>query len=161
MRSPHPPFTYTLMDVHGAGAQRGDPKEGDPANWPHGNGPQGDVVRIYNHVRCVRDAATVSGVGEELPGNRTGLRLESAPNPFNPVTNIVFFIPVDGPVDLSIHDLTGRHVRTLLDESMKTGEHTVLWDGRDRNARLLPSGTYFALLSDATEAIAVKMLLTK
>ncbi|MBU7016522.1 MAG: DUF1566 domain-containing protein [Theionarchaea archaeon] len=46
---------YELMDVHGAGAQRSDPKSGDPHDWPHGNGPQGDVVRIYNYIRCVRD----------------------------------------------------------------------------------------------------------
>lgn len=44
-----------LMDVHGAGAQRSDPKVGDPRDYPRGHGPQGDVVRIYNCVRCVRD----------------------------------------------------------------------------------------------------------
>jgi len=42
------------MDVHGAGAQRSDPKSGDQANYPHGRGPQGDAIRIYNYVRCVR-----------------------------------------------------------------------------------------------------------
>ncbi len=47
---------YQLMDVHGAGAQRSDPKSGDPADFEYGNGPQGDVVRIYNYVRCVRSA---------------------------------------------------------------------------------------------------------
>jgi len=46
---------YVLLDVHGAGAQRSDPKSGDPADWPFGHGPQGDVIRIYNYVRCVRD----------------------------------------------------------------------------------------------------------
>ena len=46
--------TYQLMDVHGAGAQRSDPKAGDPRNFPHGRGPQGDVIRIYNYVRLVR-----------------------------------------------------------------------------------------------------------
>ena len=45
---------YTLMDVHGAGSQRSDPKSGDPSRFPHGRGPQGDVIRIYNFVRCVR-----------------------------------------------------------------------------------------------------------
>lgn len=44
-----------LMDVHGAGAQRSDPKVGDPADYPQGRGPQGDVIRIYNYVRMVRD----------------------------------------------------------------------------------------------------------
>lgn len=45
----------TWQDVHGAGAQRTDPKTGNPADYPTGNGPQGDVVRIYNYVRLVRD----------------------------------------------------------------------------------------------------------
>ncbi len=49
-------------DVHGAGAQRGDPKTGDPADWPTGHGPQGDAIRIYNHVRCVRLGATFESV---------------------------------------------------------------------------------------------------
>ncbi len=44
-----------LMDVHGAGAQRCDVKSGSPSRFPSGRGPQGDVIRIYNYVRCVRD----------------------------------------------------------------------------------------------------------
>ena len=42
-------------DVHGAGAQRSDPKVGDPGDYPTGHGPQGDAIRIFNFVRCVRD----------------------------------------------------------------------------------------------------------
>jgi hypothetical protein len=42
-----------LLDVHGAGAQRSSPKSGDEARLPQGAGPQGDVLRIYNHARCV------------------------------------------------------------------------------------------------------------
>ncbi len=45
---------YHYVDVHGAGAQRSDPKAGDPAMFPHGRGPQEDVIRIYNYVRLVR-----------------------------------------------------------------------------------------------------------
>ena len=45
------------IDVHGAGAQRSDPKFGDPADWPTGHGPQGDAIRIYNCVRLVRDVS--------------------------------------------------------------------------------------------------------
>ncbi|MCB0154134.1 MAG: DUF1566 domain-containing protein [Anaerolineae bacterium] len=44
----------TWLDVHGAGAQRSDPKTGDPADWPTGHGPQGDAIRIDNYVRLVR-----------------------------------------------------------------------------------------------------------
>ena len=44
-----------LLDVHGAGSQRSDRKVGDPDDYPYGHGPQGDVVRIFNFVRVVRD----------------------------------------------------------------------------------------------------------
>jgi hypothetical protein len=55
MRDPMGNTRY--VNVHGAGAQRSDPKSGNPADWPTGFGPQGDEVRIYNYVRCVRDSS--------------------------------------------------------------------------------------------------------
>lgn len=55
--SAQPGNAAKLMDVHGAGAQRSDPKTGDPAEYAGGHGPQGDVVRIYNAARAVRSLA--------------------------------------------------------------------------------------------------------
>jgi len=74
MQAPFPPYDYSLLDVHGAGAQRSDPKDGDPADYPYGHGPQGDVIRIYNYVRCVRDIKCgepgyVSDVDGDLSGD--------------------------------------------------------------------------------------------
>ncbi|TRX71096.1 DUF1566 domain-containing protein [Carboxylicivirga sp. M1479] len=43
-----------VMDVHGAGCQRSDPKTGKPANYPQYHGPQGDIRYVYNYVRLVR-----------------------------------------------------------------------------------------------------------
>ncbi len=54
MEMPPGSGNFGLMGVHGAGCQRSDPKEGDSADYPYGHGPQGDVIRILNHVRCVR-----------------------------------------------------------------------------------------------------------
>ncbi len=54
-------FGYMMnswIDVHGAGAQRSDPKKGDPTEHPQGRGPQGDAIRIYNFLRCVLDASS-------------------------------------------------------------------------------------------------------
>ncbi len=49
-------FMDAWLDVHGAGAQRSDPKTGDPDDYPvGGEGPQGDVQRVFNLARCVRD----------------------------------------------------------------------------------------------------------
>jgi hypothetical protein len=47
------------IDVHGAGAQRSDPKAGESSDFPQGHGPQGDAVRILNHVRCVRGGSAL------------------------------------------------------------------------------------------------------
>ncbi len=55
MEQPPNSGNYVLMNVHGAGAQRSDPKVGDPGDYPFGHGPQGDVVRIFSYVRAVRD----------------------------------------------------------------------------------------------------------
>lgn len=43
------------QDVHGTGAQRSDPKSGNPFSYPYGRGPQGDAIRINNFVRLVRN----------------------------------------------------------------------------------------------------------
>ena len=55
----------TWTDVHGAGAQRSDPKSGNPDDYPTGKGPQGDAIRIYNFVRLVRGGDT-----EEVPAGK-------------------------------------------------------------------------------------------
>ncbi|MCP4583818.1 MAG: DUF1566 domain-containing protein [candidate division Zixibacteria bacterium] len=64
-----PPGMEAWVDVHGAGAQRSDPKSGDPDDWPYGHGPQGDAIRIYNYVRLVRDAELSGDTYNYLPGD--------------------------------------------------------------------------------------------
>lgn len=80
MEDPPMSGNYQLMDVHGAGAQRSDPKTGNPDDYPYGNGPQGDVVRIYNYVRLVRDVDTSIGFND-LQINKFDLNIY--PNPAN------------------------------------------------------------------------------
>jgi len=71
--------------VHGAGSQRSDPKSGNPADYPYGFGPQGDVIRIFNYVRLVRDA---DNVGLE---DKSQLKLNIYPNPAS--NQVVIQIP--------------------------------------------------------------------
>jgi hypothetical protein len=86
----------TKLDVHGAGAQRSDPKAGDPGQWPTGRGPQGDEIRILNYARCVRDGNVTrraSGpaidssatVESQSPGTDDGISAPGGrPNPPRP-----------------------------------------------------------------------------
>jgi len=84
------------------------------------------------------------------------------PNPFNPSTTIQFDLAVDGWVDLTIYDLEGRRVRSLLSASyLSVGNHSVIWDGRDEQGRELGSGVYFSLLSSGDVSDTGKMLMLK
>lgn len=68
----------TLMDVHGAGAQRCDVKAGEPSQLPKGKGPQGDVMRIYNYVRCVRGGvAEPRTTGPKVEMNQMSRRVQN------------------------------------------------------------------------------------
>ena len=64
------------------------------------------------------------------------------PNPFNASTSIVFAIPFDTPGELSVYDLLGRKLRTLMRGDLKSGEHRVVWDGRDDSGHDVSSGIY-------------------
>lgn len=152
MQAPFPPFDYSLMDVHGAGCQRSDPKVGDPADYPYGNGPQGDVIRIYNHVRCVREVEVELGAAPR-PQNMS--LSEAWPNPFNPVTQLELQLPTAGSLSMRLFDASGRK----LDEQALTrpaGISQLTLDLADR-----PSGTYFIQLELDHEVATRKLLLIK
>ena len=65
METPPNSGNYELMDVHGAGAQRSDPKEGDPDDYPYGWGPQGDMIAIFNYIRLVRGGSADQKITSE------------------------------------------------------------------------------------------------
>ncbi len=67
------------IDVHGAGCQRSDPKVGNPDDYPTGHGPQGDAIRIYNYVRCVRGGDVTPGTGDEPASGGGSTEDECAP----------------------------------------------------------------------------------
>lgn len=65
------------------------------------------------------------------------------PNPFNPETKIEFETPKSSTVYIGIYDVNGRLVKTLIDESVAPGYHSVIWHGNDDNGRAVHSGVYF------------------
>ncbi len=89
-------------------------------------------------------------------------RLESNfPNPFNPVTTIEFSISRDSHVDLIIYDVSGRLIRTLLDDFKKMGNYSIKWNGRDKRNRPVASGVYFYRLKTGNFTKSKKMVLLR
>jgi len=83
------------------------------------------------------------------------------PNPFNPRTELVYALPKDGPVRITIHDLAGRCVATLVDETRSAGVHHVTWDGVGTTGARLSSGAYLARLVVAGEVKTTKLTMVK
>ena len=72
---------------------------------------------------------------------------QNAPNPFNPSTTIGFTVPAAGTVTLTVYNMAGQYVRTLVDATMPAGVHEVTWNGRDSSGRDVASGVYVMRLA--------------
>lgn len=90
------------------------------------------------------------------------LVVKAYPNPFNPRTAISFNLPRAADVTLSVFDIQGRLIRSLLDSAHFTaGSHQQMWDGRDSQGQMLASGVYFYRFNTGQEKRAGKLILLK
>jgi hypothetical protein len=125
------------------------------APWPT---YRGNVMHNGRHGMVI---ATGAGDG---PARAWTTRLDqNYPNPFNPSTRISYEIENGAPakVNLTIYDVTGARVRTLVDEVAKPGVYSTSWDGRNANGESVSSGVYFYRLTTPTRALTRKMVLLK
>ncbi|MCJ7496531.1 MAG: T9SS type A sorting domain-containing protein [candidate division Zixibacteria bacterium] len=83
------------------------------------------------------------------------------PNPFNSITNIGYMLPADTYVKLTIYNIVGQKVRTLIDGEETAGYKNVIWDGKNDNGEEVCSGIYFYLINAGSFAKASKMSLLK
>jgi len=86
---------------------------------------------------------------------------QNYPNPFNPTTQILFSLPNSERVSLTIYNLIGQKIATLVDGTMAAGSHVVTWNGRDSRGMQLPSGVYFYRLESPGFSAARRMLMLK
>ncbi|MBU1676193.1 hypothetical protein KKA85_10480 [bacterium] len=103
----------------------------------------------------------ITAVPEQGRPERVGLH-QNVPNPFNPRTEIKYYVLADGgQVRLDIFDVMGRRVRTLVDGFVSGGTQTAVWDGLDDDGLALPTGVYFANLYTDGAHKTVKMVLLR
>jgi hypothetical protein len=85
---------------------------------------------------------------EELPiVPRTSNLLQNYPNPFNPITTIEYTLSSPGKVVLSVYNILGQHIRTLVQDYQTNGTHRIIWDSTDRAGKRVVSGVYFYKLT--------------
>ena len=83
------------------------------------------------------------------------------PNPFNPETTISFNIKNSGDVKLSVYNIKGQLVKTLVNDHLESGNHSFVWNGKDNKSADVSSGVYFYRLNTGKNSVTRKMILMK
>ncbi len=121
----------------------------------------GDI--FYREKRVYPGVEETADVRCEMPDIRL---LQNLPNPFSRMTDISYQIPmtndqIPNRVSLEIYDVSGRLIKSLVDDDVESGLHIVRWDGRDGKGRQVASGAYFCVLGVGEYRKAKKMELIK
>ena len=116
-----------------------------PANNPayfDTNTDQLEIIRVWIEEGALETPSTVAVRSPEgtLPVHFS--LKPNYPNPFNPVTTIYFVLPAASHVRLTVYDLTGRTVTTLVNGVSDAGYRSVVWQGRDASGQSVPAGVY-------------------
>ncbi|MDD2229504.1 MAG: choice-of-anchor J domain-containing protein, partial [Candidatus Cloacimonetes bacterium] len=130
-------------------------------------------VPVYIGIQCVSndafiffvDDVSVIGSGsangdENAPVVATELT-GNYPNPFNPETTISFNMKETAPVSLEIYNVKGQLVKTMLNGVQETGNHSVVWNGKDNNGRAVSSGVYYYKMNTGKYSSTKKMIMMK
>ncbi len=115
-----------------------------------------DIFRTASYgdfITGVEDDAISSPIIFEL--------LSNYPNPFNGSTIISFTIPTASDAELSIFDLLGRKIKTVISDGLEAGAHEFVWDGSDNSGNAVASGVYFYSLKYGENSITKRMVMLK
>ena len=100
-------------------------------------------------------------IEDPINPNLVDILHQNYPNPFNPETTISFSIKNNEHVRLSIYNIRGQLVKTLINDDLNAGEHFVVWDGNDYNNLTVSSGLYFYRIETNTFNDVKRMVLLK
>ena len=110
------------------------------------------VLQQQQHVLAVDEVAG-------LPS--TYALHQNYPNPFNPTTTLRFDLPAATDIHIVVYDLLGREMVRLVDQRLEAGYHQLVWNGRDRRGRELPTGMYIVLMATPEYRKSIKLVLLK
>ena len=108
-------------------------------------------IKIY-----LSEGQAAAGSNNDILGD-----LSNYPNPFNPDTEIRFSLARDSEVKLSVFNVLGQKVKTLIQGSFPAGTHSVRWNGTDESGRQVASGIYLYKIVTGDVVESRKMILMK
>ncbi len=115
-----------------------------------------EVNRInFSGITSIEDGQKLSHIVKSFK------LLQNYPNPFNPSTTIQYEIPKDGEVEIGIYDLTGRLIKTIVNQNQQAGAHSAVWNGQTESDSKVASGIYMYTVKYGNTLSSKKMLLIK
>ncbi|MCP4545581.1 MAG: PKD domain-containing protein [bacterium] len=129
--------------------------------WPSGLGQIETQVAVNQRLIIIEGETVSIDAHDDSVPPATSI-CQAYPNPFNPVTTIQYNVSKEASVDLRIHDVAGRLVRTLIDDEYHDiGRYYKVWDGRDQYGRSMTAGVYFCRFEAEELYQAIKLVLLK
>ena len=145
------PLTYSLSPALPAGLAF------DAATRTIAGTPRAESESVYTYTVTDANGASASLALQTLP---TAFALaDNFPNPFNPATTIKYALPQAADVELTVYNVVGQPVRTLVAEHQSAGRYVVEWDATDDSGHSLSSGMYFYRLQAGEKFREVKKML--
>jgi hypothetical protein len=156
------PFTMALGDTEEVVvAIMASPAAGGPYNAPYLRYTTAHLRTIYPDLAEYASGFRTVGIPPE-PAVPNHFTLEqNFPNPFNPSTTIRYSLPIDANVKLAIYDVLGREIRVLQGGVQAAGTYSLIWDSRDSENRLAPSGIYLYRLTAGHIELVRKMVVVR
>ncbi|MCB0258280.1 MAG: T9SS type A sorting domain-containing protein, partial [Calditrichaeota bacterium] len=149
------PFDLAVNDADGGGIIQGI------LTWsPYNEATSGTSPSFWLYS-WVGERDFIQGLENPDPPPGSYTLDQNYPNPFNPVTTIRYRLPQTATIMLTIYDILGQEIRTLLHGRQPAGDYSVVWDGRDGAGRSVSSGIYVYRMMADGHAQSRKMLLLR
>jgi hypothetical protein len=120
------------------------------------------IVNILFNDIYANDITVIStGIDNEINLPTSTTLMQNYPNPFNSSTNISFYLANESRVELSIYDLLGRKVTTLISGNLQAGQQTINWNGINARGSQVASGMYLYILKTDGGTQSKRMVMLK
>ena len=132
------------------------------------HGPSRQKVSLKLDIKApaskVWDIVSVNSILSSSEGSHLPINFnlsQNYPNPFNPTTIIKYSLPIDTQVKITIHNLLGKKIKTLVNDEQTSGIRAVVWNGTNYNNQKVSSGLYLYSIQTTKYVNTKKMILLK
>jgi flagellar hook assembly protein FlgD len=106
------------------------------------------------------DGTGVEGNSETIVSS-TSIKISAAPNPARVMTQISFSLPSAGMAEVTVYNIAGQKVASLVSENLSAGKHSLTWNLKDAKGNAVPNGVYFYQLTAGNRTLSQKIVVVR